>query len=109
MYDALSNDYLYRPALPEDQVMAIMTEYRGRHFDPEIHAYFLKFFTVSTIFRILSLIDNSLVLQEHLLLSYLKVTKMASSGYYYHLAYQYNIAFNRLIWYFRKSRLNKTE
>jgi len=36
VYDALVNKRVYRPALPEDEALAIMTEGRGAHFDPDI-------------------------------------------------------------------------
>jgi putative two-component system response regulator len=42
VYDALSNDRVYRKALPEEQVLAIMREGSGCHFDPRVHACFLE-------------------------------------------------------------------
>ena len=42
VYDALVNDRVYRPAFPEEKAIAIMTEERGRHFDPEIFDLFLS-------------------------------------------------------------------
>ncbi|MHB8810424.1 MAG: HD domain-containing phosphohydrolase [Desulfobulbaceae bacterium] len=36
VFDALSNDRVYRDALPEEQVLAIMAAGRGSHFNPEI-------------------------------------------------------------------------
>jgi putative two-component system response regulator len=41
VYDALVNDRVYRPALPEDKALAIMKEGRGTHFDPRILDIFL--------------------------------------------------------------------
>ncbi len=41
VYDALVNDRVYRPALPEDQALAIMEEGRGQHFDPEVLGQFM--------------------------------------------------------------------
>jgi putative two-component system response regulator len=41
VYDALVNDRVYRPAMPEDQALAIMKEGRGTHFDPRILDLFL--------------------------------------------------------------------
>ncbi len=41
VYDALSNDRVYRPAMPEDKVLAILREGRGSHFDPDILDTFL--------------------------------------------------------------------
>jgi putative two-component system response regulator len=42
VYDALVNDRVYRPALPEDKALAIMKEGRGTYFDPRILDVFLK-------------------------------------------------------------------
>jgi putative two-component system response regulator len=42
VYDALSNDRVYRNALPEEQVLAIMTAGRGSHFNPEVFDCFIK-------------------------------------------------------------------
>ena len=36
VYDALTHDRVYRPAIPEAQSLAIMQEARGRHFDPRV-------------------------------------------------------------------------
>jgi len=41
VYDALSSDRIYRKALPEERVLAIMREGRGSHFDPRIFDCFL--------------------------------------------------------------------
>ncbi|MCX6558140.1 MAG: response regulator [Candidatus Aminicenantes bacterium] len=41
VYDALVNDRVYRPALPEDKALAIMKEGRSTHFDPRILDIFL--------------------------------------------------------------------
>jgi putative two-component system response regulator len=41
VFDALINDRVYRPALPEDQALSIMKEGRGTHFDPRILDVFL--------------------------------------------------------------------
>ncbi|MEJ2033627.1 MAG: response regulator [Deltaproteobacteria bacterium] len=46
VYDALSNDRVYRKALPEDKVLSIMTEGRGSHFDPRIFDLFLELLPV---------------------------------------------------------------
>jgi len=40
-YDALVHDRVYRPALPEDQALATMSEGRGTQFDPELFDVFL--------------------------------------------------------------------
>jgi putative two-component system response regulator len=42
VYDALINDRVYRPALPEDKALTIMKEGRGTHFDPRILDLFLN-------------------------------------------------------------------
>ncbi|MFZ5797024.1 MAG: response regulator [Desulfobulbaceae bacterium] len=42
VYDALSNDRVYRNALPEEQVLAIMTAGRESHFNPEVLDCFIK-------------------------------------------------------------------
>ena len=36
VYDALVHKRIYKDAFPEEKVLAIMTEERGEHFDPEI-------------------------------------------------------------------------
>jgi len=41
VYDALVNDRVYRPAMPEDQALAIMRQGRGSHFDPGLLDLFL--------------------------------------------------------------------
>ena len=41
VYDALSNDRVYREASPEEEVVRIMSEGRGSHFDPDIFDLFL--------------------------------------------------------------------
>ena len=42
VYDALSNDRVYRSALPEEKVVAIMEEGKNRHFNPRIFEAFLE-------------------------------------------------------------------
>ena len=42
VYDALSNNRVYRAALPEEKVIAIMKEGRGCHFNPLLFESFLK-------------------------------------------------------------------
>ncbi|MCX6555226.1 MAG: response regulator [Candidatus Aminicenantes bacterium] len=42
VYDALVNDRVYRPALPEVQALTIMKEGRGTHFDPRLFDLFLE-------------------------------------------------------------------
>ncbi|MDA8165846.1 MAG: response regulator [Desulfobacteraceae bacterium] len=42
VYDALSNDRVYRKALPEEKVLAIMSQGRGSHFDPAVFDCFLE-------------------------------------------------------------------
>ena len=41
VYDAISHDRVYRPALAEDEVLKIMHEGVGTHFDPALSAMFL--------------------------------------------------------------------
>jgi putative two-component system response regulator len=41
VYDALVNDRVYRPPMPEDQALAIMRQGRGSHFDPGLLDLFL--------------------------------------------------------------------
>ncbi|MBW3597070.1 MAG: response regulator [Planctomycetes bacterium] len=36
VYDAVSHDRVYRPAMPEPQVLQILEEGRGTHFDPDL-------------------------------------------------------------------------
>ena len=40
VYDALVNDRVYRPAMPEEKALEIIAEGDGTHFDPEIHECF---------------------------------------------------------------------
>jgi len=42
VYDALSNDRVYRAAMPEEKVLAIMKEGRNSHFDPNLFDLFLE-------------------------------------------------------------------
>lgn len=42
VYDALSNDRVYRNALPEEQVLAIMAAGRGTHFNPLLYDCFIE-------------------------------------------------------------------
>jgi putative two-component system response regulator len=41
VYDALTHDRVYHEALPEEKVMEIMEEGRGKHFDPFLFGVFL--------------------------------------------------------------------
>ncbi len=41
VYDALSAKRVYKDAFPEEKVLAIMTEERGQHFDPDLIDIFL--------------------------------------------------------------------
>ena len=41
VYDALTHRRVYRPALPEEEALAIMTKGKGRHFDPRIFERFM--------------------------------------------------------------------
>jgi len=40
VYDALTHDRVYRPALPENEALAIMGQGIGTHFDPQLMALF---------------------------------------------------------------------
>jgi putative two-component system response regulator len=42
VYDALTSDRVYRPALPVHEALAIMREGRGKHFDPAVLDAFLE-------------------------------------------------------------------
>ena len=42
VYDALSNDRVYRPALPEHEVISIMKKGRGSHFNPQLFDLFIE-------------------------------------------------------------------
>jgi putative two-component system response regulator len=42
VYDALSSKRVYKPAFPHEQVMAIMAEGKGKHFDPAIFGAFVS-------------------------------------------------------------------
>ena len=44
VYDALSHDRVYRPAMSEDEVMRILHEGSGEHFDPTLLAFFFTIF-----------------------------------------------------------------
>jgi putative two-component system response regulator len=41
VYDALVHARVYRPALPEEEVLSMMTDGKGSHFDPRIFEAFL--------------------------------------------------------------------
>ena len=42
VYDALVHSRVYRPAVPEDEVLSMLREDRGRHFDPHVLDAFLS-------------------------------------------------------------------
>jgi len=42
VYDALTHERVYRPALPEEEALEILREGRDRHFDPRIFDTFMK-------------------------------------------------------------------
>jgi len=44
VYDALSHDRVYRPALPEEQVLETLRNGHGTHFDPTLLALFFSVF-----------------------------------------------------------------
>jgi putative two-component system response regulator len=41
-YDAMASDRAYRPAMPEDEILAIIARLRGIQFDPDLVDLFLK-------------------------------------------------------------------
>jgi putative two-component system response regulator len=41
VFDAVTHDRVYRPALPEEEVMEIMEQGAGKHFDPALVSVFL--------------------------------------------------------------------
>jgi len=42
VYDALTSHRVYRPALPEDEAIRIMSKERGRHFEPRLFDLFMS-------------------------------------------------------------------
>ncbi len=42
VYDALVHKRVYRPALPEEEALAIIKDGRGSHFDPNVYDMFLQ-------------------------------------------------------------------
>jgi putative two-component system response regulator len=42
VYDALTHDRVYRPALPEQEILTILRSGRGTHFDPELLDAFMS-------------------------------------------------------------------
>ena len=44
VYDGLSHDRAYRPAMPEEKVLALMQQGAGTHFDPLLLALFFSHF-----------------------------------------------------------------
>ena len=44
VYDALSHERVYRPALPEEKILTIMQQGAGTHFDPHLLALFFSQF-----------------------------------------------------------------
>jgi putative two-component system response regulator len=42
VFDALTNDRVYRPALPVEEAVAAMVEGRAKHFDPNLLDTFLE-------------------------------------------------------------------
>ncbi len=45
VYDALISKRVYKPALPHSEVLRIMAEGRGQHFDPDVYDAFLQVHT----------------------------------------------------------------
>jgi len=42
VYDAMSNDRIYRKALPRDEIFAYLRKETGEHFDPQIVDVFIQ-------------------------------------------------------------------
>lgn len=42
VYDALISKRVYKPAFPHEQVLTIMAQGRGKHFDPDVYDAFLQ-------------------------------------------------------------------
>jgi putative two-component system response regulator len=42
VFDALTSNRPYRPARPEDEALTIMASTVGSHFDPRVHAAFVR-------------------------------------------------------------------
>jgi putative two-component system response regulator len=42
VYDAMTHDRVYRPAIPEARTLEVMREGRGKHFAPSVFDAFLK-------------------------------------------------------------------
>ena len=50
VYEALTHDRVYRPAIPEEKVLAIMQQGVGTHFDPLLlAAFFSQFAEISRV------------------------------------------------------------
>ena len=50
VYDALTHDRVYRPAMPEEKALTILQQGAGRHFDPQLLAlFFLKLPEISRV------------------------------------------------------------
>ncbi len=53
VYDSLSSDRAYRKRMPEGQILKLIDDNCGRHFDPEIVAAFRSVYEKGEIFRVL--------------------------------------------------------
>ncbi|MBM3957040.1 MAG: response regulator [Gemmatimonadetes bacterium] len=42
VYDALTHNRVYRPAMPEEETLSLMAQVRGTHFDPEVFDVFTE-------------------------------------------------------------------
>ncbi len=74
VYDALSHDRVYRAALPEQEVLKILSAGRGTHFDPELLEAFLSLLPeMRAIAEAVTDVDEDEALQ-------LTVTELALAG-----------------------------
>jgi putative two-component system response regulator len=61
VYDAMTHDRVYHPAIPEAQTLELMREERGKHFDPAVFDAFLE--VISQFRKIRKEIDDAVVNQ----------------------------------------------
>ncbi|MBI5311073.1 MAG: HD domain-containing protein [Actinobacteria bacterium] len=61
VFDALTSDRVYRPAMPLEKALAILQEGRGTHFDPEILDHFFN-----SIDEVIAIRNNSVAAPEQI-------------------------------------------
>ena len=64
VYDAMTHDRVYRPAIPEAQTLELMREERGKHFDPAVFDAFME--VLSQFRKIREEMDNAIAHQDAL-------------------------------------------